>query len=130
MSRPMFSRFLIGLRFSLGVFVICTATPPAWAHAYPAVSVPNNGATLKESPSEVRIQFTEAIELAFSAVTVIGPNKEIVSQGKLRKLADDSVAIGLKPLQAGNYSVEWQVLSVDTHVTEGVLRFTIAPSGK
>ncbi len=126
----MFFRCSIGLSFFLGLFVIVTATPPVWAHAYPAVSVPNNGATLKEPPSEVRIQFTEAIELAFSAVTVIGPNKEIVSQGKLRKLADDSVAIGLKPLQAGNYSVEWQVLSVDTHVTEGVLRFTIAPSGK
>jgi copper resistance protein C len=126
----MFFRCLIGLSFFLGLFVIVTAPPPVWAHAYPAVSVPNNGATLKEPPSEVRIQFTEAIEMAFSAVTVIGPNKEIVSQGKLRKLADDSVAIGLKPLQAGNYSVEWQVLSVDTHVTEGVLRFTIAPSGK
>lgn len=130
MSRPMFFRFSTGLSFLLELFVIGTATPPAWAHAYPAVSVPNNGATLKEPPSEVRIQFTEAIEMAFSAVTVIGPNKEVVSQGKLRKLADDSVAIGLKPLQAGNYTVEWQVLSVDTHVTEGVLRFTIAPSGK
>ena len=130
MSQPIFSRYLIGLSFFLELFVIGTATPPVWAHAYPAVSVPNNGATLKEPPSEVRIQFTEAIEIAFSAITVIGPNKEVVSQGKLRKLADDSVAIGLKPLQAGNYSVEWQVLSVDTHVTEGVLRFTIVLSGK
>ena len=130
MSRPMFSRFSIVLSFLLGLFVIGTTTPSVWAHAYPAVSVPNNGATLKEPPSEVRIQFTEAIEMAFSSVTVTGPNKEVVSQGKLRKLADDTVAIGLKPLQAGNYTVEWQVLSVDTHVTEGVLRFTIAPSGK
>ena len=126
----MFSRFSIGLSLLLGLFVICTATPPVWAHAYPAVSVPINGATLKEPPSEVRIQFTEAIEMAFSAVTVVGPNKEVFSQGKLRKLADDTVAISLKPLLAGNYTVEWQVLSVDTHVTEGVLRFTIAPSGK
>ena len=36
--------------------------------------------------------------MAFSAVTVKGPNKEVVSQGKLRKLADDTVAIDLKPL--------------------------------
>jgi methionine-rich copper-binding protein CopC len=127
----MFFRYSIVLSLVLGLFIIGgTTTPPVWAHAYPAVSVPNNGATLKEPPSEVRIQFTEAIEMAFSAVTVVGPNKEVVSQGKLRKLADDTVAIGLKPLQAGNYTVQWQVLSVDTHVTEGVLRFTIAPGGK
>ena len=129
MSRPMFFRYSIVLSFLLGLLVNGTTTPLS-AHAYPAVSMPNNGATLKEPPSEVRIQFTEAIEMAFSAVTVVGPNKEVVSQGKLRKLADNTVAIGLKPLLAGNYTVQWQVLSGDTHVTEGVLRFTIAPSGK
>jgi methionine-rich copper-binding protein CopC len=26
--------------------------------------------------------------------------------------------------------VEWQVLSVDTHVTDGVLRFTVLDTGK
>ena len=54
----------------------------------------------------------------------------MVSQGKLRQLADDTLAIDLKPLSPGNYTVEWQVLSVDTHVTEGLLRFTIGAVGK
>jgi methionine-rich copper-binding protein CopC len=102
----------------------------AWAHAYPAVSVPLNGATVKEAPRQVRIQFTEGIELTFSAITVKGPNGDVVSQGKLRKLADDTVAIDLKPLRPGTYSVEWQVLSVDTHITDGVLRFTLSETGK
>jgi methionine-rich copper-binding protein CopC len=129
MSRRMSSKFLIGLSASvlLALHGIATA---AWAHAYPAVTVPANGATIKEPPREVRIQFTEGIELAFSAITVKGPNGEIVSQGKLRKLADDTVAMDLKPLRPGNYSVEWQVLSVDTHITDGVLRFTISETGK
>lgn len=126
----MSSKFLIGLSVALAILRFGPTTPPAWAHAYPAVSLPNNGATVKESPREVRIQFTEAVEMAFSAITVIGANKEVVSQGKLRKLADDTLAIDVKPLQPGNYTVEWQVLSVDTHVTDGVLRFTVAPSGK
>jgi methionine-rich copper-binding protein CopC len=54
---------------------------------------------------------------------------EIVSQGKMRKLIDHTIAVDLKPLRPGNYKVEWQVLSLDTHVTEGVLRFTVAPQG-
>ena len=54
----------------------------------------------------------------------------MVSQDKLRQLADDTVAIDLKPLTAGNYTVEWQVLSVDTHITEGTLHFTFSPGGK
>jgi copper resistance protein C len=125
----MSSKFLIGLSASVLLSLHGTAAG-AWAHAYPAVTVPTNGATIKEPPREVRIQFTEGIELVFSAITVKGPNGEIVSQGKLRKLADDTVAIDLKPLRPGNYSVEWQVLSVDTHITDGVLRFTISETGK
>jgi methionine-rich copper-binding protein CopC len=101
----------------------------ASAHAYPAVSIPNDGATVKEPPREVRIQFTEGIELAFSQITVKGPNKEVVSQGKLRQLSNDTIAIDVKSVPPGSYTVEWQALSVDTHVTEGVLRFTVAPRG-
>jgi methionine-rich copper-binding protein CopC len=102
----------------------------AWSHAYPAVSIPNDGATVKEPPREVRIQFTEGVEIAFSRITVKGANGEVVSQGKVRQLAEDTLAIDLKPLSPGNYTVEWQVLSVDTHVTEGLLRFTIGGVGK
>jgi methionine-rich copper-binding protein CopC len=38
--------------------------------------------------------------------------------------------IDLKPLGAGSYTIEWQVLSIDTHATEGVLRFTVRSGGK
>ena len=33
----------------------------------------------------------------------------------------------LKPLAAGTYKVVWRVVSVDTHVTNGDFRFTMAP---
>ena len=126
----MYSRFLIALS---SIFLLLSTQPKgelAWAHAYPAVSIPNNGATVKEPPREVRIQFTEGVEIAFSRITVKGANGEVVSQGKVRQLAEDTLAIDLKPLSPGNYTVEWQVLSVDTHVTEGLLRFTIEAVGK
>ena len=126
----MCSKFSIALSALLALAIIHASAGLARAHAYPAVSTPNNGAALKEPPREVRIQFTEGVELAFSQIIVKGPNGEVVSQGKLRKLSDDTVAIDLKPLLPGNYTVEWQVLSVDTHVTDGVLRFTFDPVRK
>jgi copper resistance protein C len=126
----MYSKFLIVLSSALLVASLHVTGGLAWAHAYPAVSIPNNGATVKEPPREVRIQFTEGIEIAFSQITVKGANGEVVSQGKLRQLADDTLAVDVKTLSPGNYTVEWQVLSVDTHVTEGLLRFTIGAAGK
>jgi len=125
----MYFRFLI----ALSVFIVqslALSGKLAWAHAYPMSSSPENSAVLKESPREIRIQFTEGVELAFSQIVVKGPTGEVVSQGKIRQAAQDTLAVDLKPLSPGNYSVEWQALSVDTHVTEGVLRFTVAQKGK
>lgn len=125
----MYFKFSIGLNAAWMLLVLQLSDRAAWAHAYPAVSVPNDGATVKESPREMRIQFTEGIEIAFSRITVKGPNGEVVSQGKLRQLANDTVAIDLKMLRPGNYTAEWQVLSVDTHITDGVLHFTLGAQG-
>ena len=102
----MYSKFLIALSSALLLVSLHVTGGLAWAHAYPAVSIPNNGATVKEPPREVRIQFTEGVEIAFSQITVKGANGEVVSQGKLRQLADDILAIDLKPLNAGNYTVD------------------------
>ena len=126
MNRLISSKFSIALSAALILLALFVKPALLAAHAYPAVSMPNNGAIVREAPRELRIQFTEGVELAFSQITVKATNGEIVSQGKLRQLSNDTLAIDLKPLDAGNYSVEWQVLSLDTHVTDGTLRFTIA----
>jgi methionine-rich copper-binding protein CopC len=76
------------------------------------------------------IRFTEGVELEFSRIEVKGAKGEVVSQGKVRRLASDALAVDLKLLAPGAYIVEWQVLSVDTHVTEGLLRFTVSSGGK
>jgi methionine-rich copper-binding protein CopC len=125
----MYFKLLIALSFLIAQPLGWSGTL-AWAHAYPTISSPENGAVLQQSPREIRIQFTEGLELAFSQITVKGPGGEVVSQGKLRQPAQDTLAVDLKPLSPGIYAVEWQVLSVDTHVTEGVLRFTVAAKRK
>lgn len=105
---------------------LATAAGIAWAHAYPAVALPGDGAVLRAAPREVRIQFTEGVEIEFSRIAVKNASGENVGQGKLRRLSEDTLALDLKPLGPGIYTIEWQALSVDTHVTDGVLRFTVA----
>ena len=114
------------LTLASAVFFPLAAAPSiARAHAYPIIALPADGAALRDSPREVRIQFTEGVEMEFSRIVVRNAAGERVGQGNLRRLAADTVAVELKPLPPGAYTVEWQVLSVDTHVTDGVLRFTV-----
>jgi len=130
MNRLMCSKYSTARNAALIWFALIANPAILAAHAYPAVSIPNNGATIRESPREVRIQFTEGVEIGFSQIVVKSAKGEIVSDGELRQLGNDTLAIDVKPLTPGNYRVEWQALSVDTHVTDGVLRFTITVAVK
>ena len=130
MSPPMYSRCSIVLSSALTLLPLKPNTNLAWAHAYPAAVSPADGATITEAPREIRIRFTEGVELEFSRIDIKNANGEKLVQGKLRKIGDDTLVIDLKPLLSGSYFIEWQVLSVDTHITEGVSRFTVKPAGR
>lgn len=126
----MYSRFSIVLSSALPLLPLQPSADLAWAHAYPAAVSPGDGATVTEAPREIRIRFTEGVELEFSRIEVKNASGEKLVQGKLRKIGADTLVIDLKPLLAGSYFIEWQVLSVDTHITEGVSRFTVKPAGR
>lgn len=118
-------------RFStvLSLLVLCLglggSRGKAWAHAYPAFVVPADGSTVSESPREVRMQFTGGVELEFSRILAKSSVGEIVSQGQVRRISPDTLAVDLRPLGLGSYTIEWQVLSVDAHITDGVLHFSV-----
>jgi len=114
----------------LSLLAPCIKPENGWAHAYPASSAPVDGATVSSPPREMVIRFTEGVETEFSRIEVKSAGGEPVSLGKVRRVAPDTLAVTLKPLGPGAYTVEWQVLSVDTHVTEGRLRFTVRAQGQ
>ena len=63
--------------------------------------------------------------LAGKVVEIKVPEGETVSVGKVRQPVPNTLAIDLKTLPPGAYVIQWRVLSVDTHVTDGVLKFTV-----
>jgi hypothetical protein len=102
--------------------------PAAQAHAFLDHAVPAVGSTAP-APREVRLWFTEAVEPAFSAVTVTNAASDRVDDGKI---AIDShnpqeLHVRVKPLMPGVYHVQWRVISVDTHRTQGNFSFMVEP---
>lgn len=115
------ARSLAGLLTMLLLLLPAHGSP----HAYVDAAVPADRSTVREAPTEVTVRFTENVELEFSRLTVRSGAGEVVSTGSLRQPAGNTLTVGLKPLEPGSYTIEWRVLSVDTHVTDGVLRFTV-----
>jgi len=104
-------------------------SPAAFAHAYLDHASPAVGSTVHGSPGEVRIWYSEELEPAFSTVKVLDQSGAQVDKGDKQLDGSDKTVlkVSLKPLPAGTYQVIWRVLSVDSHVTEGKFKFTVAP---
>ena len=90
-------------------------------HAEPRV-----GNTVASPPSEVILYFTQKLEAAFSTVTVTGPSGQRVDSGEAR-VSGSQMSISLKGGGAGTYRVNWRVLSVDTHKSDGNFIFQVGP---
>jgi methionine-rich copper-binding protein CopC len=101
--------------------------PAAFAHAFLQHASPRVGSTVQQSPPQVTLHFTEALEPAFSSVQVLDAAGREVDRRDAKVDAKDaaSLVVSLPPLAPGKYRVKWRVLSGDTHVTQGDFTFEV-----
>jgi periplasmic copper chaperone A len=110
----------------LALPVLLTATSTAFAHAHLQSATPPGDATVATPPLEVEITFTEGVEPRFSTIEVTNPKGERVDLGAPHSGANNKeLAVKLKPVTSGTYTVVWHATSVDTHKTEGHYVFTV-----
>ena len=99
------------------------ASTSAFAHAFLDRASPKVGSTVAAAPHELTLWFTQKLEAAFSRVEVTGPNGANV--GGKAQVSGNTIRVGIKAAGPGTYHVHWQVLSVDTHKTQGSFSFTV-----
>jgi len=104
--------------------LLSLATGEAAAHALLDHAEPRVGSTVPTAPREVILFYNQNLEPAFSSIEVSDGNGARVDLGKPRINAG-VMRVGLKQLPPGTYKVRWQVLSVDTHRTEGSFSFHV-----
>src|ERR1700693_1468240 len=106
------------LTFATSALLTVMAGTAAEAHAFLDHAEPRVGSTVSTAPRELVLSYTQNLEPAFSSVEVSDANGARVDLGKPRINAG-VMRVGLKQLPPGTYKVRWEVLSVDTHTTEG-----------
>ena len=112
------------LTFVTSTLLIFMASTAAEAHAFLDHAEPRVGSTVPTAPRELVLSYTQNLEPAFSSVEVSDANGARVDLGK-PKIGASTMRVGLKQLAPGTYRVRWQVLSVDTHTTEGSFTFRV-----
>jgi copper transport protein len=101
----------------------------ARAHGHLTRSLPAADARLHEAPRLLRLEFSEAPELAVSSVRLIAARGGEIALAPLHR-AGDSLRVVIAeiagPLQAGLYTVKWQMAGRDGHPVHGQYDFVIA----
>src|SRR5258708_35586273 len=122
LSRARLGRAAIRPLPAIAVFAaILGGASAASAHASLAHADPAVGRTVHGSPVQLKLWFSEEIESAFSSVRVLDASgKQVDKHDKAVNASDKTLlTVSVPPLLPGKYKVVWQVVSVDTHKTEG-----------
>lgn len=105
------------------------AATTAFAHAFLDHSVPSVGGTVSGPVRELRLWYTQGVVTAFSHVHVVSDSGAQIPVSKpVNDPSDQQIVIVHlgRPLGPGTYSVSWQVVSVDTHTTQGTFTFKVS----
>jgi copper resistance protein C len=123
------TRSLLPPLIAVTLMVSPTLVPPAHAHAFLEHAAPAVGSSIRGSPTQLKLWFTQRLEPAFSTVQVLDRAGQRIDKGDANIDPADASAlrVSLPPLAPGTYRVRWRALSVDAHVTEGDFTFDVAP---
>ena len=115
------------MRILIATFAFLALCTPAWAHAFLKSATPAVGSAVQQPPGEVAITFTEGVEPGFSSIAVTDAAGAAMNAGAPHLEGPATVlAVPLKPLPPGSYTVTWHATAVDTHKTEGHYSFTVS----
>lgn len=122
---------LLRARLSLAtVLLLSSACLPAYAHADLVQTVPAQEEPVAAPLKEIRLTFTEGVELAFSDVSIIAGDQKEVELGELSLDPNDNKTLVVpieSELDPGAYTVQWTVVSADGHKMEGEYLMDIVP---
>lgn len=99
------------------------------AHGRLKSSGPAANARLMVAPTELRLVFTEAPEMRFTSVALVGPAGPVRLQ-TLTGISGEPLAVVARiqgALVAGSYTVNWQTAGADGHPVRGAYTFRIDP---
>ncbi len=117
----------MSVRLSCSIILLALALAPvrAMAHAILMQSTPAAGASVPAGKVDLSFRYNSRIDRARSRLTLTKPDH---TQAVLKIVPDgppDLLRATTQLAVPGDYSVRWQVLAIDGHITRGDVAFTV-----
>src|SRR5688572_18110338 len=101
--------------------VVTVGAGAASAHATLLTESPRSSSTVRDSPTEIELTFSENVEVSFGSIALFNEKGDRVDIDAPRQLASPphTVAAKVPHLKVGAYVVTWRVISADSHPVHG-----------
>jgi copper resistance protein C len=89
--------------------------------------LPRAGNTVTKPPAQVTIKYDAPIEKLFASLQVVSAMGQNQVTGKPEVSADGrKLSVPVNKLPPGEYTVQWRVVCIDSHHTQGSYSFIVA----
>ena len=92
-------------------------------------SEPAADSTVHAAPTQIRLWFSERVQLPVTTVQLIGPDSARVALGRPSQAAGTGAPVVVAvqgPMRPGRQRVVWRTMARDGHAARGAFTFTIA----
>ncbi len=130
-KRALVAMALIVMSLGAGVAAPTSADSLAPPHLELLRSEPMADSTIVESPTEIRLFFSEPPVMSGTTVRLADPAEELVPTGEAT--ADESdprqvyIELAEEGIMPGDYTVHWRVIAQDGHSQRGDFSFRLQP---
>ena len=101
----------------------------ALAHAVLVASTPKLHGTVAGPQVHVRLQFNSRVDGPHCTLAIVGASGPAQTLKLGSQPAPDSIAADAADLKPGAYTIRWQALASDGHITRGEIPFRVESSG-
>ena len=117
-------------RVALSFAAAFALAPPALAHSVLRRASPAEGSVNRAPVTAISLIFSQGVEAALSKATLKREGVTVFEGRAFDADPKDRASLILpfaEALAPGRYSLEWRVMSIDTHRIEGRLGFEVRP---
>jgi len=104
------------------------AATALFAHAILVSSTPSLHATVMGPEVDIHLKFNVRVDVIRSRFTLVYPDTTVHALVPEKQSAPDAVSSKATGLMPGPYTIRWQVLAPDGHISRGEVPFSVGKS--
>jgi methionine-rich copper-binding protein CopC len=125
---PASKRALQTIGILAAIFLVLLTTRAVHAHAILKETSPAAHSQVAGPNVPVKLKFNVRIDAARSKLQLLHPDNTVTDLAIEKQTSADTLVTNANGLKPGAYSVRWQVLAPDGHITRGEIPFTVTGS--